>query len=585
MASLDLIDQDIHHLWEERGLNAISGNSIKSLFHSFVSIHQDKEEAFNGFIQCYYYLLSNDVTTKGVHTLLTCMIDILERCVSLFAEQLYDYENGWTTQDHILLLLTKIYDITTETRIRSTVIQQLVSLLEGSQFGSISPSSLSIIVLSILKFSDVTSEFVSPLAHCLCSIVSHPQWNDWKLLELQLEGLSNRIQESLVVSFVSLLFEMSPLLRIHILSTVLLPSLEQGLSKPKQFACISQNPFLSSYCVQLLPELNASLSGNYFVLWSDCVSTCVKEFIRDIDWEQLILFLTVRLKETKTYRVQMRCLSLLTDILLHLDEEDIQVTSKDVICQACVGLLNETNEKLLCRVLKLLPLVMTNHTATVSCLVLILFVNLVKKDVETHSLSLSSVRQEAFEFLWNSSSLSLPSLFRFGILPLYPIREFISQQGDVANLVRRVVKDDVAGVEALYSSNPIHGVLVDLLVSICFGEQSELLHSIAEKRGLSLSSSDQRSFSMEEILTLLEHASHTTLSTNLSPSLQSLTLVPFSTLQETLVRLSASFQNDNHLVCLLRLLRVINHVCLQRNKRLAQQAEDDQASIERQLNV
>ena len=46
MASLDLIDQDIHHLWEERGLNAISGNSIKSLFHSFVSIHQDKEEAF-----------------------------------------------------------------------------------------------------------------------------------------------------------------------------------------------------------------------------------------------------------------------------------------------------------------------------------------------------------------------------------------------------------------------------------------------------------------------------------------------------------------------------------------------------------
>lgn len=110
----------------------------------------------------------------------------------------------------------------------------------------------------------------------------------------------------------------------------------------------------------------------------------------------------------------MRCLSLLTDILLHLDEEDIQVTSKDVICQACVGLLNETNEKLLCRVLKLLPLVMTNHTATVSCLVLILFVNLVKKDVETHSLSLSSVRQEAFEFLWNSSSLSLPSLFRFG---------------------------------------------------------------------------------------------------------------------------------------------------------------------------
>ena len=88
MASLDLIDQDIHHLWEERGLNAISGNSIKSLFHSFVSIHQDKEEAFNGFIQCYYYLLSNDVTTKGVHTLLTCMIDILERCGSLFAEQL-----------------------------------------------------------------------------------------------------------------------------------------------------------------------------------------------------------------------------------------------------------------------------------------------------------------------------------------------------------------------------------------------------------------------------------------------------------------------------------------------------------------
>lgn len=194
------------------------------------------------------------------------------------------------------------------------------------------------------------------------------------------------------------------------------------------------------------------------------MSTCVKEFIRDIDWEQLILFLTVRLKETKTYRVQMRCLSLLTDILLHLDEEDIQVTSKDVICQAGVGLLNETNEKLLCRVLKLLPLVMTNHTATVSCLVLILFVNLVKKDVETHSLSLSSVRQEAFEFLWNSSSLSLPSLFRFGILPLYPIREFISQQGDVVKLVRMVVKDDVAGVEALYSSNPIHGVLVDLLV-------------------------------------------------------------------------------------------------------------------------
>ena len=164
MASLDLIDREIQHQWEERGLNAISG---KSLFISSVSLHQDQEEALNGFIQCYHYLLSTDATTKGINTLLTCIVETLERCGGLFAEEPYSYENEWTTQDHILLLLTKIYDISTEAKIQVTVIRQLMSLLEGSQFESIASLSLSIVALSILRFSNVTKEVVNPLALCL----------------------------------------------------------------------------------------------------------------------------------------------------------------------------------------------------------------------------------------------------------------------------------------------------------------------------------------------------------------------------------------------------------------------------------
>lgn len=580
--SLDLVDQKVLQIWGDKGFNVIKGTSLKSLFLSFVTTHQDSEGALNGFIQCYYYLISNDVTNKGIHILLTCITETLERCGNIFTEHPYEYENGFTTQDHILLLLTKIYTVSTEISTKETALDQLRSLLEGSQFSSISPSSLSLIVSSILKFSDSTPELISYSVHCLSSALSHPQWADWNAAEIQLENLYSRIQEKDVISFVSLLFEKITLLQPYILSIILLPLLDQVLMKPKQATCFLQSQFLSNFLIQLLPILNPPLSGSYFILWSDCVSMCVKSRTWDMDWEQLILFLTGRLREAKTYRIQMRCLALLIEILQMHKEDPIDVLSKAVICKECVHLLGETNEKLIARVLQLLPLVMTSDRAPVTSLVLLLFVKAVKKDVEMHSLSPSTVRQEAFNFLCHSSSLTLSSLFRFGILPLYPIREYIAQQSDVVELVKMVVKNDIDAVQVFYSSNPIHNVLVDLILSICFGEQENLLNKMND---LQSSTSDQRNLTVVEVQAQLEYANHTSLATQLSPSLQSLTLVPFSTLQETLIRLSNSFQDENRLVCLLRLLRVINHVCLQRNKRLAQQTIDDRPSIEKQLNV
>ena len=624
LQSVQEVDEFIHNCFRDRHCPSVDDGSFKKA----IGQHHEALDSFNGFLAAYTFLLVKTRSQGELKRACLETMDALERNGYLFSSHTVDFGDDLSSEDHTLLLLLKLSTSVNDSTMCCQCVDQIGVLVSSSLFMSTSSKTLEWI-LSALFLAPFQREKSNALclsvSKCVLSITSHPQWKSWELLGERLFNLRDQLSSPTSVSFVVSLctyLDQSPF-QLHLLSSLLLPLVEEALQSPKQSVIstlVKQSVPLASFLLQFLPASAPSLPSRSFLLWTDCLTALSADSQWNADsLDSIVATLVLRLRDSKAFAVQMRCV---TTLLLLLQREKCALNPSFRSALSCDLLhliqRDDLNERVCCRILEVVSLVVDSSQRDVAiCIVGKLLVQATKRDRDVLADTPNALRKQASSFFLHMDQLPPESLLSFCLLPMVASLDWLREQEDWLALVKKATEGSVDRIQRLYRSSPLVDRVVDWILdeTVDAREKRRWIGSWdgRDLRGTSIALSCASSLSDETLNQCIETALSTggevdavgqllikarktelllprleawlvraessSLSMDLSSALKALTFLPFSSLQSTLIQLSSSIRSDENVIALLRLLRVITVVIVTRNERQVN-AEGEVSTIE-----
>ena len=409
------------------------------------------------------------------------------------------------------------------------------------------------------------------------------------------------------------------------------------------------SPSIAALFIQLISTLSNPFTGSLWTLWCTCVKGWIgKNTWESENPLPLIILhcLTYQLQSSRSYASRIHCLNLLEDLLKAFTQHSIvlDIEWKRRLSLLLLSILSDQGhiqERIFDRCLQLLLFTLeeTLHPPA-SHILLHLFSVAIKRDLDGNcisSSSSSSLRKHCFHLLYKGHvRFTLKDVYYFCLVPLLPLFQQLSYQTDVIQLIQLAIHEHMDDFLNLYPTFDIqHPQLLSFILSIStlphsqlhllnkgvdksnltdttllmlahisYSEPSEQLETIAQQvlqdvfaradfltpqrldwLALFLIHSKQTHLLPPYLSSWISLANHTSLSIELSPSLQALTFLPFSFLQQSLIEISATIQSDDQLLGLLRLLRVIIQIVYEQHRKIDGDREEDVIRRENELNV
>lgn len=629
-SSFSLLDDFVR----DRGIDILSYADLKNSLAKYVNEDNSPEEAVNAFFIVYLSVIN---CKESIQWIWGRISDAIDRFGFVFARSNYTYEDSLSTSDHLLLLTSRMM-------LKSFTVQGvkvLCQLVDDHIMDHVDTSVLSLCTNSFLSNMQTTKldkVIVRQLSAWITKISQLPQW-DSGILEV---FLSQWDKESLSETYWFALNCLAPSFESQFVSFLFLPVIETKQVKQVIKQLGSDCPLLCYDLSLVIQRLFHPLNKEHFALWIDCVHSLANTTIPDIDYGSIItMMVRFALNERNSLLYRQKCLNSLSTLLSTHPNESFEMNEMTALL---VSILRSSNDRLIQKGLELIGIlhVSKEQEGILRQSLLLLYEFLLQRDFEAGS-DASVTRMKCFHLL-KSFRLGVSELVQCVLLPLQSFSFLFSKQIDLVELIQETVK------RGFKQENPFRMaedrwnevVCLTLQIGLSVPDKDQLRKDLSVQFGLQLSENqlfvslslcqcisfqppisvlDQilsfpSSLATEILLNLfcqlwnhsttidkrfliplLQHASHSSLSTSLSPSLRLISSLPFSFLQEFLVSLSADIVSDEQILTLLRLLRVINAKSYAISKASAKQIIQDndvdeeireqttQASQEASLNV
>ena len=629
-SSFSLIDD----LVRTRGVDPLSYADLKISIPRLINEDNSAEDAANAF----YLVYSSVVHCKeSIQWIWGKVSDAIDRFGFVFSRSNYTYEDSLTTSDHVLLVVSRLM-------IKSMSVQGvkvLCQLVDDHIVDHVNASVLSLCATSFLsriQTTKIEKEIVRLLALWIEKISQLSQWDNGVLETF----LSQWNKETLSETYWFALNCLVPSFESQFVSIVFLPMIETKQVK-QVLKQLGTNCSLLCYDLSLIIlRLFQPLNKEHFALWIDCVHSLADTTIPDIDYSSIItIMVRFALSERNSLLNRQKCLNSLC--LLLSKHSNVGIEMNEMIA-LLVSILRSSNDRLIQKGLELISVFhfTKEQEEILRSTLLILYEFLLQRDFEAGS-DASVTRMKCFHQL-KSIRLDLCELIQRVLLPLQSFSSLISKQSDLIDLIQMALKHGWEREHLFRMGENRWNEIASLALQIGLStpDKDRLRRELSEQFAQDLNEKElfaslslcqcvsfqppisildrilslPPSLSTETLsnvfcqlwnhktpidrrylLPLLQLASHSSLSTSLSPSLLLISSLPFSSLQEFLVSLSADIISDEQVLSLLRLLRVINEKSYAISKASAKQVVQDndvdeeireqttQASQEASLNV
>lgn len=629
-SSFSLIDD----LVRTRGVDPLSYADLKISIPRLINEDNSAEDAANAF----YLVYSSVVHCKeSIQWIWGKVSDAIDRFGFVFSRSNYTYEDSLTTSDHVLLVVSRLM-------IKSMSVQGvkvLCQLVDDHIVDHVNASVLSLCATSFLsriQTTKIEKEIVRLLALWIEKISQLSQWDNGVLETF----LSQWNKESLSETYWFALNCLVPSFESQFVSFVFLPMIETKQVKQVLKQLGTNSPLLCYDLSLIILRLFQPLNKEHFALWIDCVHSLADTTIPDIDYSSIItIMVRFALSERNSLLNRQKCLNSLC--LLLSKHSNVGIEMNEMIA-LLVSILRSSNDRLIQKGLELFSVFhfTKEQEGILRSTLLILYEFLLQRDFEAGS-DASMTRMKCFHQL-KSIRLDLCELIQRVLLPLQSFSSLISKQSDLIELIQMALKHGLERDHLFRMGENRWNEIASLALQIGLStpDKDRLRRELSEQFAQDLNEKElfaslslcqcvsfqppisildrilslPPSLSTETLsnlfcqlwnhktpidrrylLPLLQLASHSSLSTSLSPSLLLISSLPFSSLQEFLVSLSADIISDEQVLSLLRLLRVINEKSYAISKASAKQVVQDndvdeeireqttQASQEASLNV
>lgn len=624
----------IDDLVRTRGVDPLSYADLKISIPRLINEDNSAEDAANAF----YLVYSSVVHCKeSIQWIWGKVSDAIDRFGFVFSRSNYTYEDSLTTSDHVLLVVSRLM-------IKSMSVQGvkvLCQLVDDHIVDHVNASVLSLCATSFLsriQTTKIEKEIVRLLALWIEKISQLSQWDNGVLETF----LSQWNKESLSETYWFALNCLVPSFESQFVSFVFLPMIETKQVKQVLKQLGTNSPLLCYDLSLIILRLFQPLNKEHFALWIDCVHSLADTTIPDIDYSSIItIMVRFALSERNSLLNRQKCLNSLC--LLLSKHSNVGIEMNEMIA-LLVSILRSSNDRLIQKGLELFSVFhfTKEQEGILRSTLLILYEFLLQRDFEAGS-DASMTRMKCFHQL-KSIRLDLCELIQRVLLPLQSFSSLISKQSDLIELIQMALKHGLERDHLFRMGENRWNEIASLALQIGLStpDKDRLRRELSEQFAQDLNEKElfaslslcqcvsfqppisildrilslPPSLSTETLsnlfcqlwnhktpidrrylLPLLQLASHSSLSTSLSPSLLLISSLPFSSLQEFLVSLSADIISDEQVLSLLRLLRVINEKSYAISKASAKQVVQDndvdeeireqttQASQEASLNV
>lgn len=629
-SSFSLIDD----LVRTRGVDPLSYADLKISIPRLINEDNSAEDAANAF----YLVYSSVVHCKeSIQWIWGKVSDAIDRFGFVFSRSNYTYEDSLTTSDHVLLVVSRLM-------IKSMSVQGvkvLCQLVDDHIVDHVNASVLSLCATSFLsriQTTKIEKEIVRLLALWIEKISQLSQWDNGVLETF----LSQWNKETFSETYWFALNCLVPSFESQFVSFVFLPMIETKQVKQVLKQLGTNSPLLCYDLSLIILRLFQPLNKEHFALWIDCVHSFADTTIPDIDYSSIItIMVRFALNERNSLLNRQKCLNSLC--LLLSKHPNVGIEMNEMIA-LLVSILRSSNDRLIQKGLELFSVFhfTKEQEGILRSTLLILYEFLLQRDFEAGS-DASVTRMKCFHQL-KSIRLDLCELIQRVLLPLQSFSSLISKQSDLIDLIQMALKHGLEREHLFRMGENRWNEIASLALQIGLStpDKDRLRRELSEQFAQDLNEKElfaslslcqcvsfqppisildrilslPPSLSTETLsnlfcqlwnhktpidrrylLPLLQLASHSSLSTSLSPSLLLISSLPFSSLQEFLVSLSADIISDEQILSLLRLLRVINEKSYAISKASARQVVQDndvdeeireqttQASQEASLNV
>ena len=629
-SSFSLIDD----LVRTRGVDPLSYADLKISIPRLINEDNSAEDAANAF----YLVYSSVVHCKeSIQWIWGKVSDAIDRFGFVFSRSNYTYEDSLTTSDHVLLVVSRLM-------IKSMSVQGvkvLCQLVDDHIVDHVNASVLSLCATSFLsriQTTKIEKEIVRLLALWIEKISQLSQWDNGVLETF----LSQWNKETFSETYWFALNCLVPSFESQFVSFVFLPMIETKQVKQVLKQLGTNSPLLCYDLSLIILRLFQPLNKEHFALWIDCVHSLADTTIPDIDYSSIItIMVRFALSERNSLLNRQKCLNSLC--LLLSKHPNVGIEMNEMIA-LLVSILRSSNDRLIQKGLELFSVFhfTKEQEGILRSTLLILYEFLLQRDFEAGS-DASVTRMKCFHQL-KSIRLDLCELIQRVLLPLQSFSSLISKQSDLIDLIQMALKHGLEREHLFRMGENRWNEIASLALQIGLStpDKDRLRRELSEQFAQDLNEKElfaslslcqcvsfqppisildrilslPPSLSTETLsnlfcqlwnhktpidrrylLPLLQLASHSSLSTSLSPSLLLISSLPFSSLQEFLVSLSADIISDEQILSLLRLLRVINEKSYAISKASARQVVQDndvdeeireqttQASQEASLNV
>ena len=622
-----------------QGTESLSYADLKISMPKFINEENSSEDAANSFYRVYSSVIN---CKESIQWMWGKISDAIDRFGFVFSRSNYTYEDSFTTSDHVLLLTSRMM-------LKSMSVpgvKVLCQLVDDHIVDHVNASVLSLCATSFfskIQTTKIEKDIVRLLTTWIEKISHLPQWDNGIMEAF----LCQWNKDSLSETYWFALNCLAPSFESQLVSFVFLPMIEAKQVK-QVLKQLGTNCHILCYDLSLIIlRLFQPLNKEHFALWIDCVHFLAETTpIPDIDYSSIITTMVrYALNERNSLLYRQKCLNSLSLLLSKHSHGTIEMNEMNEMIALLASILRSSNDRLIQKGLELISILhfTKEQEGIMRSTLLILYEFLLQRDFEAGS-DASLTRMKCFHQL-KSFRFDLCELIQRVLLPLQSFSPIFPQQSDLIELIQETLKHGFER-EHLFRMgenrwNEIACLALQIGLSIPDKDRlrSELSEQFAQdldehKLFASLSLCQCVSFqppisildrilsfspslSTETLLNLfcqlwnqqknpidrrylipiLQLASHSSLSTSLSPSLRLISSLPFSSLQEFLVSLSADIISDEQILSLLRLLRVINEKSYAISKASAKQIvqENDvdeeireqttQASQEASLNV
>ena len=624
----------IDDLVRTRGVEPLSYADLKKSLSKLINEDNSSEDAVNAF----YLIYSSVINCKeSIQWIWGKISDAIDRFGFVFSRSNYTYEDALTTSDHVLLVVSRMM-------IKSMSVQGmkvLCQLVDDHIMDHVNASVLSLCATSFLsrmQIAKIEKDIVRLLVLWIEKISHLSQWDSGVLETF----LSQWNKESLSETYWFALNCLAPSFESQFVSFAFLPMIETKQVKQVLKQLGTNCPLLCYDLSLIILRLFQPLNKEHFALWIDCVHSLAETTIPDIDYSSIItIMVRFALNERNSLLHRQKCLNSLS--LLLSKHSNVEIEMNEMIA-LLVSILRSSNDRLIQKGLELVSILhfTKEQEGILRSTLLILYEFLLQRDFEAGS-DASVTRMKCFHQL-KSIRLDLCELIQRVLLPLQSFSSIISKQSDLIELIQMALNHGFEREHLFRMGENRWNEIASLALQIGLSapDKDRLRRELSEQFAQDLSEKElfaslslcqcvsfqppisildrilsfppslstetlsnlfcqlwnyQTPIDRRYLLPILQLASHSSLSTSLSPSLLLISSLPFSSLQEFLVSLSADIISDEQVLSLLRLLRVINEKSYAISSASAKQVVQDndvdeeireqttQASQEASLNV